>query len=65
LPPWRNSKRAVPAIYTFREFAAAGRLISYAPSLTDAARMAGVYAGRILKGEKPGHLPIWQPTRFQ
>jgi putative ABC transport system substrate-binding protein len=56
---------AVPAIYTFREFAAAGGLISYAPSLTDVARMAGVYAGRILKGEKPGNLPIWQPTRFQ
>jgi putative tryptophan/tyrosine transport system substrate-binding protein len=59
------ARHAVPAIYTFREFAAAGGLISYAPSLTDAARMAGVYAGRILKGEKPGNLPIWQPTRFQ
>jgi putative ABC transport system substrate-binding protein len=58
------ARYSVPAMYNQWEFASAGGLISYGTSLPDVYRLAGVYAGRILKGDKPADLPVVQPTKF-
>jgi putative tryptophan/tyrosine transport system substrate-binding protein len=58
-------RHAVPTIHQFRDFVAAGGLMSYGGSLTDSYRLIGAYAGRILKGEKPADLPVQQATKVE
>jgi putative ABC transport system substrate-binding protein len=58
-------RHALPAIYHRREFATAGGLMTYGPSTEEVYRVLSEYTGRVLKGERPGDLPIQQPTKFE
>ena len=58
------ARHAIPTIFSQRDYAAVGGLISYGPDFADGFRQCGVYVGKVLKGEKPADLPVAQPTKF-
>jgi putative ABC transport system substrate-binding protein len=60
-----SNRHAVPAVYQWREFVAAGDLMSYGASIAETHRLVGIYAGRILKGEKPANLAVQQATKVE
>ena len=60
-----TARHGIPAVYYYRDFAAAGGLMSYGTSLSDALRLVGTYTGRILKGEKPADLPVQQSVKVE
>jgi len=60
-----EARYALPALHFERAFPAVGGLMSYGPDFKEANRLAGVYAGRVLKGEQPGNLPVVRPTKFE
>jgi putative tryptophan/tyrosine transport system substrate-binding protein len=66
-PSWQAAqfKAKLPAVYSERHFVAAGGLISYGPDFLDQYRLAAGYVDRILKGEKPGDLPVQAPTKYE